>query len=339
MRITNIGKSILFASLVIIISGTAETRSFAARWAVPDGTYFFIKQVKSGTPSKGNAAYWDQSGQPGRYNKGSNLQLWSKDSGFNHDQQFRIFTRSNGWYALRSRNGGYVDVSGGRNADGVPLQMWNSNRSDAQLFRFRYLGGGRWKIYTRGGRIIASKGRNSGNGTRIHTWRDHNDRSSEWYFVDAGGRILTPKREQSSGNGSLDPAAGGRSNERTSVTLARALQSDDQSILNRYFSEVSYSQLHTDDVNRKIPEKFSSLGSAAKQWTMLTKIIDATEDNNNSSVRIRVYRTLSNVQFRDSSFVERLLAGKMKEIVMKKAHSERSSSARRYLESIANNIR
>jgi len=339
MSIRNIGTSILFASLVVILTGFAETNGFAARWAVPDGTYFFIKQVKSGTPSRGNGAYWDQSGQPRRYSKGSNLQLWSKDSGFNRDQQFRIFTRGNGWYALRSRNGGYVDVSGGRNADGVPIQVWSSNRSDAQRFRFRYLGGGRWKIYTRWGRIIASKGRNSGNGTRIHTWRDHNDRSNEWYFVDAGGRILMPKREQSSGDGSLDPAAGGNSGGRTSVTLEQALQSRHQSVVDQYFSKVSYSQLRTDDADQKIPEHFTTLRSSTKQWTLLTKIIDGTEGNTSSSVRIRVYRALSNVQFRDSSFVERLLAAKMKEVVQKKARSERSAAARRYLEQIANKIK
>ena len=72
---------------------------------------------------------------------------------------------------------------------------------------------------------------------------------------------------------------------------------------------------------------------------MLKYIIYATEDNNNPAVRIRVFRALNSVQFKDASFVERLLASKMRDIIRKKARSERNSTAKRYLERIANKIR
>jgi len=149
----------------------------------PVGSYYFIKSVQAG---RRNLGYWDQPGYPRRYKRGHNIQAWAKDGKV--DQAFRFLKAGRDWYYIQSKNGGFIDVSGGRNGNGVNIQVYSRNRLKPQKFRFKHLGKGRWKIYTWWGRVICLDGRRHRNGSNIHTWADHNGPWMEWYFIDSRSR-------------------------------------------------------------------------------------------------------------------------------------------------------
>lgn len=144
--------------------------------------WYFIKSVAAG---RKDAGYWDQSGRPYRYKRGTKIKTWAKDKGFKNDQLYQFVNAGGGYVYIRSANRmGYVDVEGGKNGNGTKIQIWDRNRSAAQKFRFKHMGDGKWKIYTYWGRIIATKGKKYSNGTTIHTWNDHNTDTAMWYFED-----------------------------------------------------------------------------------------------------------------------------------------------------------
>ena len=167
----------------------------------PDG-FFYIKSVQARLQ---NAGYWDQPGTNASFKRGANIMAWAKDNG--QDQRFRFVYAGGGFYNIISQNGGYVDVAGSKNADGVNILTWTrktSNNSN-QKFRFRYTGDGKWKIYTAWGRIICLAGKKHNNGSNIHTWADHNGASTEWYFESASdGRIYMPEPAVSGIPGKLE---------------------------------------------------------------------------------------------------------------------------------------
>lgn len=152
---------------------------------MPTGKYFFIKSVQAGSR---NLGYWDQGGRPKRYKRGTDLKSWAKDRTFNNDQRFRFISAGGDYYYIRSANGGYVDISGGKNRNGVKVQVWSPNKRKSQKFRFKHLGNGKWKIYTSWGRAICLAGRSHKNGSNIHTWTDHNGAWMEWYLEDVSSR-------------------------------------------------------------------------------------------------------------------------------------------------------
>lgn len=151
---------------------------------MPTNKYFFIQSVQAGNSSLG---YWDQPGAPRRYKNGINIQCWDLPANDRRspDRQFRFISAGGDYYFIRSKNGGYVDISGGKNGNGVNIQIWEPNRSKAQKFRFRHMRNGKWKIYTVWNRAICTNNRKHTNGTNIHTWADHNGAWMEWYIKDA----------------------------------------------------------------------------------------------------------------------------------------------------------
>lgn len=153
----------------------------------PSNAYFYIKSVQSESL---NAGYWDQPGVPVKFERGARLGLYAKDN--NIDQQFRFIKAGGGLYYIESKNGGLVDVESNKSANGTRLQVWSGHGGSNQLFRIKHLGGGRWKIYTAGGRVISTP-RDFSNGTVIHIWEDHDGPWTEWFFEDAKtGKIFIP---------------------------------------------------------------------------------------------------------------------------------------------------
>ena len=194
----------IICTLAVIIPGTSGSAESSD--TPPEKSFYFIKSVMSGNANKG---YWDQPGHHGRYKQGLNLMAWSKDG--DPDQQFRFVKAGAGWYYIVSRNGGYVDVSGGNNRDGVNVQIWSSNRSTSQKFRFRHLGNGRWKIYAFHGRALCLDNRTDKNGTNIHIWNDHNGPWMEWFLEDyRTGERYAPASKISGSLTALDFEKNGR---------------------------------------------------------------------------------------------------------------------------------
>jgi hypothetical protein len=163
----------LFTKLV------TEKLAAAGESSVPTGRYFFIKSAQAGNQ---NLGYWDQPGTPGQFKQGDNLGLWALDRGV--DQQFTFVPAGGEWYYIRARNGGFVDVAGGNNGDGVNIHIWSPNQSVSQKFKLQQAGAGRWKIVTTWGRVLCTP-RNFSNGANVHTWSAHDGPWTEWRLIEA----------------------------------------------------------------------------------------------------------------------------------------------------------
>ena len=168
----------LFFTVFLVVFFTGVSAFAAGFEKPPTGKYFYIKSVQAGNK---NLGFWDQPGKKRKFRQGDNLALYARD--YNIDQKFRFISAGGGWYYIVSRNGGYVDVAGGKNGNGVNMHIWTGNRSPAQKFKFRHMGKGRWKIYTYWRRAICTP-RKYSNNTNVHTWADHNGPWMEWYLID-----------------------------------------------------------------------------------------------------------------------------------------------------------
>lgn len=178
-KVEDIGYYLIESNTGYFIRNTAQVNSGNSDGAVPSG-YVYVKSVQSGLT--GEQGFWDQPGKPSNFKAGENLGIWSRDYGI--DQQFKFVPAGGGLYYIVSQNGGYVDVSGGNNGDGVNMHIWSPNNTASQKFRLQNLGNGRWKIFTSWGRVLCTP-RNFSNGSNVHTWGDHQGEWMEWYFIPA----------------------------------------------------------------------------------------------------------------------------------------------------------
>ncbi len=167
----------LFLSVFFIFSGLAVKA--ADNTQPPEGKYFYIKSVQAGSQ---NLGFWDQPGKPSRFKKGANLALYAKD-GY-ADQQFKFMDAGAGMYYIVSKNGGYVDIAGGKSSNGTNVLIWEGHKKSNQKFRLKHTGDGKWKILTYTNRAVCTP-RKYSNGTNVHIWEDHNGSWTEWYLVDA----------------------------------------------------------------------------------------------------------------------------------------------------------
>lgn len=141
----------------------------------PEGNVF-IKSADTG--ETGETGFWDQPGGPSRFKQGDRVGIYSRDYGT--DQQYRFIPVGGGFYTIVSANGGYADVAGGKDGDGVNIQMWSPNGTASQKFRIVPTKDRRWKIYTSWGRAVCASDK------AVYTWKDSDGRKLEWYFIAAG---------------------------------------------------------------------------------------------------------------------------------------------------------
>ncbi|PKL19300.1 MAG: hypothetical protein CVV49_01575 [Spirochaetae bacterium HGW-Spirochaetae-5] len=190
-KVEDIGYYLIESNTGCFIRNTAQVNGGNSGNAVPSG-YVYVKSVQSGL--SGEQGFWDQPGVPSKYKAGDNLGIWSQDYGI--DQQFRFVPAGGGMYYIVSQNGGYVDVSGGNNGDGVNMHIWKPNNSASQKFRLQNLGNGRWKIFTSWGRALCTP-RSFSNGSNVHTWGDHQGDWMEWYFIPASDDSVEQNKSSS----------------------------------------------------------------------------------------------------------------------------------------------
>lgn len=179
-KVEDIGYYIIECMTGYYVYNSARESSVYKDGIIPNGDVY-IKSVQSG--ESGEQGFWDQPGGPSKFKAGDNLGIWQRDYGI--DQRFRFVPAGNGMFNIVSRNGGCVDVSGGTNGDGVNVQIWKQNNTISQKFSPRYMGEGRWKIFTSWGRVLCTP-RTFANGSNVHTWGDHQGAWTEWYFTGAG---------------------------------------------------------------------------------------------------------------------------------------------------------
>ncbi len=150
---------------------------------IPKNQPYFIQSAL--TYGKKNFGYWDLPGGEKDIRKGAKIKVWEL-SDKAKDRRYVIVNSSNKAYLKIQLDGinGYVDVEGGRNDNGTDLRIWDPNNSNAQNFRFDYLGNGKFRIFSANGKVVCTDGRKYNNGTQVQIWDDHPGAWTEWYLID-----------------------------------------------------------------------------------------------------------------------------------------------------------
>ncbi len=139
--------------------------------------------------------------------QGKNIELYDLDNGT--DRKFIIApTEKEGYFNIKSYKNPslVVDVENGGTDNGTNIRLWSSNGAPAQQFVFKYLGGGKYKIYAANGKILTTANRSAENGANVQLWDDHDGAWTEWYICDIYGKPMMPvkKKDPAEFNKKLD---------------------------------------------------------------------------------------------------------------------------------------
>lgn len=138
--------------------------------------------------NKNIGGFWDFPGSPTSISNSMELIVWDLDDG--EDRKF-MFAHANiyGYYnIITMTKNKAIDVTGGNGniaKNGNSISSWDRHSNISQMFTFRHLGGGRFKIYTKAGHVLNTDGRTSANGTKVTIWEDHDGAWMEFYLIDA----------------------------------------------------------------------------------------------------------------------------------------------------------
>lgn len=169
-----------------------ENGSDAQKWSIvqnDDGSYSFI--------SKCNGFALDIQG--GVTASGTNIQSWEVNK--THAQSFELNSSkserliADGIYTIESSlNPSYVlDVSGGSFSDCAAIQLYRSNRTDAQRFKFTYEDAtGLYVIRNvKSGKVLDAANGRSENGTTLWQYADNSSTAQRWIVEgNAGGYTI-----------------------------------------------------------------------------------------------------------------------------------------------------
>jgi len=171
--------------MLIFIGISINTNAQPSRAAVlPTGKKLIIQSAVH--YGRNHSGCWEKPGGGSMATKGDNIRVWDLDNAAT--KRFTLVkSNEKGWYEIyigdikTSR----IDVSGGKLRKGDNIQIWEKNGSKAQKFLFYHLGNGRYKIYTKNGKIINLKNQAAANGTNVQIWDDHAGLHNEWFILDA----------------------------------------------------------------------------------------------------------------------------------------------------------
>lgn len=183
----------------------------AQKWAVranADGSYTIV--------SKANGLALDLSGST--VADGSNAQCWQLDGSgsqsFVLDGSKHERTVADGVYVVSSGLGGrkVLDMTGGSTANGARLQIWDSNMTEAQVFRFTYDDEtGLYSIVSvKSGKALDATDGKCSNGTAVQQWGSNGTMAQRWAVLrDSGGLSIRSALDESQ---ALDVANASASN-------------------------------------------------------------------------------------------------------------------------------
>lgn len=96
---------------------------------------------------------------------------------------------ANGIYTISSslNRNKVLDIAGSSNADSANLQLWTKNNTNAQKFKFTYLGEGYYEIETCcSGKALDVAGSQSKCGTNVWQYQKNNTNAQKWLIKNAG---------------------------------------------------------------------------------------------------------------------------------------------------------
>ncbi len=95
-----------------------------------------------------------------------------------------------GVYILSSaiNNNKVLDIPGAKKENGLNLQLWESNSTNAQKFKLNYVGEGYYEIETTcSGKVLDVEALGKKAGTRVIQYTRNNGNNQKWMIKDAGG--------------------------------------------------------------------------------------------------------------------------------------------------------
>jgi len=301
------------------------TGSLFAEKLIPSNKSFWIQSAKEyGRSSKG---VWDIPGHPRKFKLGQKIQVWKIKTKNNRDRDRRFYFKhiSGDWYRIESALSGRhaLAVSGGRFNNGSRIELWSRNSHIGQKFRMKYLGRGKWKIYTSRNYVVCLDNRTSKNGTKVHLWKDHNGPWMEWLLVNPRTKKhFTPTVNKSSN---------------TSSKLSLKESSKTNKLMKQFFRTCSYNQFRK---GSKYFIKSLNEDSEAKRFIILADIIKATSQNPDFHVRNIVFLTINyKVKLKSSGFLSKMSQTLLKTAVKKAIENEKKSTVRNRIYSILQRIK
>ena len=173
-------KVIAVMIILIGVSITADAQPSISA-VLPTGKKLMIQSaVHFGRSNKG---FWEKPGGGSMAAKGDNIRVWNLDNA--PTKRFTLVkSNERGWYEI------YIaDIPTSRiDVSGKNVGIWEKNGGDNQKFLFKYLGNGRYKIYTKNGKIVNLANEGARDGTNVQVWHDHDGLHNEWYLLDASTR-------------------------------------------------------------------------------------------------------------------------------------------------------
>ena len=135
---------------------------------------------------------------PNQQGKGAKIQLWVMDH--DPDRYFRLQSSAEaGYYFLYPMNSTFAfDIEGGKTNNGALLQIWDSNKSSAQSFRFEYAGSPlTYYIIHKGSNKVldANNSRIAQDGCPIQLWNKTNSDNQKWKLTIARLWQIPPKEQ------------------------------------------------------------------------------------------------------------------------------------------------
>ena len=149
---------------------------------IPKNEAFFIQSMQEyGRSDKG---YWDIPGGEENIREKAQIKIWQLGDA-QKDRRYVIENSTTPGYVKIHIEGvaGYLDIEGGNNNNGAKLIIYGPNTGWNQNYTFKYLGGGKFKIYSQNGKVVCLSGRSSENGTALNMWDDHDGPWMEWALI------------------------------------------------------------------------------------------------------------------------------------------------------------
>ncbi|MBN1500649.1 MAG: hypothetical protein JW982_10855 [Spirochaetes bacterium] len=193
-------------------------------------------------------------------------------------------------------------------------------RTTANYFEFKYLGNGKWKIYTQPGTIICLETSSAKNGTKLVLRPDQNGPHTEWVFYDASTNQSFIPVEQSAP-------------EKSDLTLDQVLGNDN--LAQEYFSKVDAEKFLSEN-NESVLQTELGYRKAMEQWNFITYAVRGVKLNKDVRARRAALTAISSSEIKKGgNFAEKVLATKTAENLTKIAATEKDEICRKLINEIA----
>ena len=146
-----------------------------------EDAYFIQSAQEYGKSDKG---YWDIPGGEENIRENAQIKVWQLADA-QRDRRYKIRNSTTpGYVKIHVQDvGGFLDVKGASNDNGTILTIQNNSEAWNQNYNFKYMGKGRFKIFSQNGKIVCLSGQSSENGTALNMWDDHEGPWTEWVLL------------------------------------------------------------------------------------------------------------------------------------------------------------